>query len=66
MPLEFIHMNSHPVVAVNCDNRKAVGNEQWHRTSFGKSTKNDNIKFRKKKIDKIEIKAEINKELECK
>ena len=25
MPLEFIDLNSPPVVAVNCDNRKAMG-----------------------------------------
>ena len=25
MPLEFIDLNSPPVVAVNCDNRKTMG-----------------------------------------
>ena len=31
MPLEFINFNSPPVVAVNCDNRKAMGKEKWHK-----------------------------------
>ena len=48
MPLEFIYLNSPPVVAVNCDNRKAMGKEKWHKTKFEKSTKNDSIEFRKK------------------
>ena len=52
MPLKFIDLNSPPVVAVNCDNRKAMGKEKWHRTRFEKSTKNDNIEFRKKKMTK--------------
>ena len=52
MRLEFIDLNSPPVVAVNCNNRKAMGKEKWHRTKFEKSTKNDNIEFRKKKITK--------------
>ena len=55
MPLEFIYLNFPPVVAVNCDNRKAMGKEKWHKTKFEKSTKNDSIEFRKKK-DKMEIK----------
>ena len=41
-----------PVVAVKCDNRKAMGKEKWHRTRFEKSTKNDNIEFRKNKMIK--------------
>ena len=45
-------MNSSPVVAVNCDNRKAMENEKWHRATFQNSTKNDNIEFRKKKLTK--------------
>ena len=49
MPLEFIYLNSPPVVAVNCDNRKAMGKEKWHKVKFEKSTKNDSIEFRKKK-----------------
>ena len=27
MPLDIINLNSPPVVAVNCDNRKAMGKE---------------------------------------
>ena len=34
MPLEFIYLNSPPVVAVNCDNRKAMGKEKWHKAKF--------------------------------
>ena len=47
-----------PVVAVNCDNRKALWKEKWHKAKFEKSTKNDSIEFRKKKRkhDKMEIK----------
>ena len=66
MPLEFIYLNSPPVVAVNCDNRKAMGKEKWHKVKFEKSTKNDSIEFRKQKNkqtnkqtnkkDKMEIK----------
>ena len=66
MPLEFIDLNSLPVVAVNCDNRKAMGKEQWHRTRLEKSTKFDNIKLRKKTMTKWKSNFEINKELECK
>ena len=47
MPLEFICLNSFPAVAVNCDNRKAMGKEKWHKVKFEKSTKNDSIEFRK-------------------
>ena len=49
MPLEFIFLNSPPVVAVHCDNRRATGKEKWHKVKFEKSTKNDSIEFRKKK-----------------
>ena len=49
MPLEFIYLNSPPVVAVNCDNRKAMGKEKWHKVKFEKSTKNDSIEFREQK-----------------
>ena len=49
MPLKFIYLNSAPVVAVNCDNRKAMGKEKWHKVKFEKSTKNDSIEFRKQK-----------------
>ena len=52
MLLKFIDVNSPPVVAVNCDNRKAVGKEKWHRMRLEKSTKNDNIEFRKKTMTK--------------
>ena len=52
MPLEFIYLNSSPVVAVNCDNRKAMGKEKWHKAKFEKSTKNDSIEFRKKNMTK--------------
>ena len=66
MPLEFIDLNSPPVVAVNCDNRKVIGKEKWHRMRFEKSTKNDKIEFRKQKNDKTEIKFETKKYLKCK
>ena len=62
MPLEFNYLNSAPVVAVNCDNRKAMGKEKWHKIKFEKTTKNDSIEFRKQKNetnkqkDKMEIK----------
>ena len=66
MPLKFIYLNSPPVVALNCDNRKAMGKERWHKRKFEKSTKNDSIEFgkkkkQKKKHDKMEIKFQINK-----
>ena len=66
MSLEFIDLNSPLVVAVNCDNRKAMGKEKWHRTRLEKSTKNDNIEFRKKAMTQWKSKFEINKELEFK
>ena len=52
MPFELIDLNSPPVAAVNCDNWKAMGKEKWQRARFEKSTKNDNIEFRKKKMTK--------------
>ena len=52
MPLEFIYLNSPSVVAVNCDNRKVMGKEKWHKVKFEKSTKNDSIEFRKQKKNK--------------
>ena len=52
MPLEFIYLNSPPVVAVNCDNRKAMGKEKWHKVKFEKSTKNDGIEFREQNTEK--------------
>ena len=52
MPLEFIYLNSPPVVAVNCDNRKAMGKEKWRKVKFEKSTKNYSIGFREQKTNK--------------
>ena len=52
MSLEFIYLNSPPVVVVNCDNPKAMGKEKWQNVKFEKSTKNDSIEFRKKKNKK--------------
>ena len=49
MPLEFICLNSPPVVAVNCDSRKAMGKENWHKAKFEKSTKNDSTSLEEKK-----------------
>ena len=49
MPLEFNYLNSPHVVAVNCDNRKAMGKEKWHKVKFENTTKNDSIEFRKQK-----------------
>ena len=61
MPLEFIYLNSRPVVAVNCDNRKAMEKEKWHKVKFEKSTKNDSIEFRKQKQKIIIIKKKTKK-----
>ena len=55
MPLKFIDLNSPPLVAVNCDNRKAMGKEKWHRTRLAISTKNGNIEFRKEKMTTCEL-----------
>ena len=53
MPIKFIDLNFPPVVAVNCDNQKAMGKEKWHRMKSEKSTtKNVNIDFRQKKMTK--------------
>ena len=52
MPLEFTDLNSPLVVSVNCNNRKAMRKEKWFRTRLEKSTKSDNIEFRKKTITK--------------
>ena len=63
MPLEFIYLNSPPVVAVNCDNRKVMGKEKWHTVKFEKSTKNDSIEFREqKKQNKNKNKKQTNKQ----
>ena len=48
MPLEFIDLNSPPVVAVNCDNGEAMGKEKWHKMSLERSTKNNNIELGRK------------------
>ena len=39
MPIQFLYLNSPPVVAVNFDNRKTMGKEKWHKVNFEKSTK---------------------------
>ena len=52
MPLGFIYLNSPPVGTVNCDNRKAIGKEKWHKVKFEKSIKNDSIEFREQKTKK--------------
>ena len=57
MPLKFVYLNSPPVVAVNCDNRKAMGKEKWHKVKFEKSTKNDSIEFREQKTKNKKTKA---------
>ena len=61
MPLEFIYLNSPPVVAVNCDNRKAMGKEKWHKIKFEKYTKNDSIELRKQN-KKQKTKKQTNKQ----
>ena len=61
MPLEFIYLNSPPVVAVNCDNRKAMEKEKWHKVKFEKSTKNDSIEFREQKTKKQKTNKQKNK-----
>ena len=48
MPLEFIYLDSPPVVAINCDNRKAMGKEKWHKVKFEKSRKNGSIDLENK------------------
>ena len=61
MLLEFIYLNSPPVVAVNCDNRKAMGKEKWHKVKFEKSTKNDSIEFREQKTKQKQTNKQTNK-----
>ena len=61
MPIEFIYFNSPPVVAVNCDNRKAMRKEKWHKVKFEKSTKNDSIEFREHNTEKRKKKKKTNK-----
>ena len=62
MPLEFIYLNSPPVVAVNCDNRKAMGKEKWHKVKFEKSTKDDSIEFRGQKKKQKKTNQQTNKQ----
>ena len=61
MPLEFIYLNSPPVVAVNCDNRKVMGKEKWHKVKFEKSTENDSIEFREQKTKQKQTNKQTNK-----
>ena len=61
MPLEFIYLNSPPVAAVNCDNRKVMGKEKWRTVKFEKSTKNDSIEFREQKTKKTKTKTKTKK-----
>ena len=62
MPLEFIYLNSPLVVTVNCDNRKAMGKEEWHKVKFEKSTKNDSIEFTEQKTkEKRKTNKQTNK-----
>ena len=64
MLLQFLYLNSPPVVAVNCDNQKAMGKEKWHKVNFEKSTKKiaqslenkTKQKTTNKEKDKMEIK----------
>ena len=56
MPLEFIYLNSPPVVAVNCDNQKAMGKEKWHKVNFEKSTKKQH------RVQKAKQKKQTNKQ----
>ena len=57
MPLEFIYLNSPPVVTVNYDNRKAMGKEESHKVKFEKATKNDSIEFREQNTKKQQKKT---------
>ena len=61
MPLE---LNSPPIVAINCDNRKAMGK---NGTKQGLKNQQKMITENlRRKNDKVEIKFELSKELECK
>ena len=55
-------MNSPPVVAVNCDNRKAMEKEKWHKIKFEKYTNNDSIELRKQNKKQKTKKEQTNKE----
>ena len=50
MLLEFIYMSSLPFVTTVTTEK--LWGKKWHRTKFEKSIKNDNIKFREKKMTK--------------
>ena len=63
MPLQFSNLNSPLVVAVNCDNKKAMGTEKWHRTRLEILTENITQSWEENN-GKMEIEFEINKELE--
>ena len=52
MPFEFIDFNSPPMVAVNCDNQKAMVKEQWHRKRYEKLTKMITQSWEKKTMSK--------------
>ena len=43
-----------------------ANNNDRHRTRLEKSTKNDNVKLRKKTMTKLKPNFQINKKLECK
>ena len=64
MALEFIDLNLPLLPQLTVTTGKLWG-RKWQRTRFEKSTKNHNIEIRKIN-DKVEIKFEVNKELECK
>ena len=62
MPLELIYLNSPPVVAVNCDNRKAMGKEKWHKVKFEKSAKNEMSLENKTNKQKKQANKQTNKQ----
>ena len=66
MPLQFLYLNSPPVVAVNCDNRKAIGKEKWHKVNFEKSTKKNSIEFRKQTKKKQQTNKQTKKKTKWK
>ena len=62
MPLEFIDLDSPPVVAVTCDNRKVMGKEKIaQKEGLKNQQKIDNMQFRKKKVTKWKSNFEIKK-----
>ena len=64
MALEFIGLNLPLLPQLTVTTGKLWG-RKWQSTRFEKSTKNNNIELREIN-DKVEIKFEVNKELECK